>query len=381
MTTSPWHDHFVSRRERMVDALKRYIELETPSRDRELGNVLAGVLEERLRGYGARVSRTPLPPFGDVVMARWTDAAEPNAPPVLILLHYDTVWPSGTLAARPVSTDDQRIAGPGAYDMKAGMVIVEEAIRAITRNGSKPKRPVVMIVSSDEEVGSPESRRLIEEEALKAHHVLVLEPPLAGGALKSARKGVGKFVVRAHGVAAHAGLEPEKGVNAIVELSRHIPAIAELGNKELETTVNPGLISGGTSRNTVAAFAECELDVRAWTIAEAERIEAALRAITPIDPRARVEIEGGFHRPPMELTPASAELLAEATTIAAGIGQTLSHGRVGGASDANLTSALGIPTLDGLGALGGGAHAVNEHVDIDSLISRSELLAALLVGL
>jgi glutamate carboxypeptidase len=362
----------------MAEALKRYLELETPSRDRELGNILAGVLAERLSGYGAEVSRTPLPPFGDVVTARWNEAIEPSAKPVLILLHYDTVWPSGTLAARPVTIDATHITGPGVYDMKAGMVIFEEAMYGLSKSGLKARRPVVMMVTSDEEVGSPQSRRMIERQALLAHHVLVLEPPLAGGALKSARKGVGRFVVRVHGRAAHAGLEPEKGVNAIVELARHLPAIAELGNKEFETTVNPGLISGGTSRNTVPEMAECELDVRAWTLAEAERVEAALRSIEPVHPEATIVIEGGFHRPPMELTPASADLLARATEVAAGIGQTLQHGRVGGASDANLTSALGIPTLDGLGALGDGAHAQNEKVEIDSLVTRAALLASLL---
>ncbi|MCC6703596.1 MAG: M20 family metallopeptidase [Thermomicrobiales bacterium] len=370
--------HLESRRGRMVDALRRYIELETPSRDRELGNALAGLLEERLAGYGAAVTRTPLPPFGDVVTARWTEVADPAEKPVLVLLHYDTVWPVGTLAARPVTVDDTHLAGPGAYDMKASLVIVEEALLALSRTGLTPKRPVTVMITSDEEVGSPESRRAIEAEALASNHVLVLEPPLAGGALKSARKGVGRFVVRAHGRAAHAGLEPEKGVNAIVELARHLPAIADLGDKTLETTVNPGLISGGTSRNTVAAFAECELDVRAWTIAEADRVESALRAISPQHPEASIEIEGSFHRPPMELTPASAALLDQATAIAEELGQTLKHGRVGGASDANLTSALGVPTLDGLGALGEGAHAQNEKIEIDSLISRSELLAALL---
>lgn len=372
------HAQLAPRRDRMVDTLRRYIELETPSRDRELGNVLASLLEERLAGYGAAVTRTPLPPFGDVVTARWSEATEPDAKPVLVLLHYDTVWPAGTVAARPVAIDANSIAGPGAYDMKAGLVIVEEALLAISKAGLSPRRPVTVMITSDEEVGSPESRRLIEAEALQSNHVLVLEPPLAGGALKSARKGVGRFIVRAHGKAAHAGLEPEKGVNAIVELAHHVPAIAELGNKDLETTVNPGLISGGTSRNTVAAEAECELDVRAWTLSEAERIEAALRSITSYDSRARVEIEGSFHRPPMELTPASAALLDQATAIATEIGQSLTHGRVGGASDANLTSALGVPTLDGLGALGEGAHAVNEKVEIDSLISRAALLAALL---
>lgn len=366
------------RRDKMVDTLRRYVELETPTGDRERGNVLAAILSERLSGYGAEVAQTPLPPFADVVVARWRDVVEPDARPVLILLHYDTVWPAGTLETRPVSVRNGRLSGPGAYDMKASIVIVEEAILALAKAGIKPNRPVTLLVTSDEEHGSPESRALIQAEALQSAHVLVLEPPLADGGLKTSRKGVARFVVRAHGRAAHAGLEPEKGVNAIVELGQHLPVIAALGSAEYETTVNVGLISGGSSRNTVPALAECELDIRAWTVAEAERIESALRSLKPVNPAARLEIEGGFHRPPMELTPGSAALLAQAQCVAETIGQSLTHGRVGGASDANLTSALGIPTLDGLGALGEGAHAVNEQVDIDSLISRSELLAALL---
>jgi glutamate carboxypeptidase len=208
-----------------------------------------------------------------------------------------------------------------------------------------------------------------------------MEPPLPGGELKIARKGVGRFLIRVHGRAAHAGVEPEKGVNAIVELARHLPAIADLGNAKLGTTVNPGLISGGTSRNTVAPLAECDLDVRAWTLAEAERIERELRAIKPVHPEATIEIDGSFHRPPMEFTAESEALFHRAAEIAASLGQSLGQGRVGGASDANLTSALGIPTLDGLGARGKGAHAPNEQIEIDSLQTRAVLLAGLLLEL
>jgi len=365
----------------MLDTLRELIERESPTTNAELGNRLADLLAERLTALGGAVTRTPLPPYGDVLLAEWPDAVDPGAKPVLVLLHYDTVWPEGTVPRRPVSIEGNALIGPGSLDMKASIVIVEEALRAISLSGRKPSRPVRVMITSDEEVGSPESRRLIDEQARQAAHVLVMEPPLPGGELKVARKGVGRFVIRVHGRAAHAGVEPEKGVNAIVELARHLPAIAELGDTALGTTVNPGLISGGTSRNTVAPLAECELDVRAWTLAEADRIERALRAIAPVHPEASIEIIGSFHRPPMEFTPASEALFTRAAAIAGELGQPLGQGRVGGASDANLTSALGIPTLDGLGAFGKGAHAPHEQIEIDSLVQRAELLAGLLLGL
>ncbi len=365
----------------MLAALRELIELESPTNDALLGNQLADLIEQRLAALDGVISRTPLPPYGDVVRADWPEAADPGARPTLVLLHYDTVWPEGTVAQRPVAIEGNVLIGPGALDMKSSIVIVEETLRAIRASGSVPKRPIWVMITSDEEVGSPESRRLIEEQARQAAHVLVMEPPLPGGELKVARKGVGRFVIRVHGRAAHAGVEPEKGVNAIVELARHLPAIADLGNIELGTTVNPGLIAGGTSRNTVAPLAQCELDVRAWSLAEAERIEQALRSIKPVHPEATIEIVGSFHRPPMEFTPASDALFNQAAEIASKLGQSLGQGKVGGASDANLTSALGIPTLDGLGALGKGAHAPHEQIEIDSLVPRAVLLAGLLLGL
>jgi glutamate carboxypeptidase len=365
----------------MLDALRALIALESPTRNADLGNKLADLLVKRFQALGGTVTRIHLPPFGDVVLAEWSGAANPTEPPVLLLLHYDTVWPEGTVSQRPVTIDGNTLIGPGALDMKASIVIVEEALQAVRASGEAPRRSIRVMVTSDEEIGSPESRRLIEEYARQSAHVLVMEPPLPGGELKIARKGVGRFLIRVHGRAAHAGVEPEKGVNAIVELARHLPAIADLGNAKLGTTVNPGLISGGTSRNTVAPLAESDLDVRAWTLAEAERIERELRAIKPVHPEATIEIDGSFHRPPMEFTAESEALFHRAAEIAASLGQSLGQGRVGGASDANLTSALGIPTLDGLGARGKGAHAPNEQIEIDSLQARAVLLAGLLLEL
>jgi glutamate carboxypeptidase len=378
MTPTDLNSLLSDRRSAMLESLRDLIEHESPTRNADLGNRLAGRLVQRLTALGGSVSRHPLPPFGDVVLAEWAEAANVDEQPVLVLLHYDTVWPEGTLVQRPVAIEGNTLLGPGSLDMKASIVIVEEALRAVTASGRSPGRPIRVMITSDEEVGSPESRRLIEKHARQSAHVLVMEPPLPGGELKIARKGVGRFLIRVHGRAAHAGVEPEKGVNAIVELSRHLPAIADLGNAGLGTTVNPGLISGGTSRNTVAPMAECDLDVRAWTLAEAERIERELRSIQPVHPEATIEIDGSFHRPPMEFTPASEALFNRASEIAASLGHTLGQGKVGGASDANLTSALGIPTLDGLGARGKGAHAPDEQIQVDSLQPRAALLAGLL---
>jgi glutamate carboxypeptidase len=244
-----------------------------------------------------------------------------------------------------------------------------------------PPRPLRILLTSDEEVGSPSSRALIEAAARDAAYVLVLESPLPRGALKTARKGVGRFLVRVQGRAAHAGLEPENGVNAIVELARQIPRLDALMDLSRGTTLNVGLIRGGTSRNTVPALAEADVDARVWSMDEAERVTAAVRALSPHHPQAKIEVTGGFHRPPMERTPAVAALFERARAIARDLGQELGEGKAGGASDANLTAALGVPTLDGLGALGAGAHAEHEYVEAASLAPRAALLTALLLGL
>jgi glutamate carboxypeptidase len=265
--------------------------------------------------------------------------------------------------------------------MKAGLVLLEFAVEAIRSTGRALSRPIVTLWTSDEEIGSPRSRAAIEDEARRAAFALVLEPPLAGGHLKTARKGVGRFQLIVEGRPAHAGVEPEKGVSAVVELAHQVLRIHGLNDPGAGTSVNVGVIQGGSVANVVAAEAIATIDVRAATIEEARRIEAALRALSPVLPGARVRIDGGMNRPPMERSPRGVALYQQARAIGRTLGLDLGEGATGGGSDGNFTAALGVPTLDGLGVPGAGAHAVDEHVIVASLPERAALLAAALLGL
>jgi glutamate carboxypeptidase len=292
---------------------------------------------------------------------------------VLVLAHHDTVWPLGSLRTHPFGVDGNVLRGPGSFDMKAGLVMALHAISSL----SDPSG-VSLLVTGDEELGSPSSRALIEAEADGCSAVLVLEGSGAGGALKTERKGVSRYEVQVGGRAAHAGLEPERGVNAAVELAHQVLAVEALAEPGRGTTVTPTMLSAGTTSNTVPAAATLAVDVRVRHHDEQQRVDAALRALTPRVSGARISVLGGINRPPLEAT-ASASLFARAARLAGELGlDALSGIAVGGASDGNFTAGLGIPTLDGLGAVGGGAHAEDEHVLIDRLPGRSTLVAALI---
>jgi glutamate carboxypeptidase len=285
-----------------------------------------------------------------------------------VLGHHDTVFPIGTLADRPFTVDDGRATGPGVFDMKTGIVQAIHAVASLDDASG-----VELLFSSDEEIGSDTSRALIEERALACGAVLVLEPSADGGALKTGRKGVGTFEVVVHGRAAHAGLEPEKGVNALIEASHQVLAIAGLGSAEHGTTVTPTVASAGTVENVVPAEARIKVDVRVQEPGEKERIEAAMAALTTIDPDATIEVKGAINRPPMPES-ASATLLP----LALRLDSSIVGVAVGGGSDGNFTAAVGVPTLDGLGAVGGGAHSDREYVEVAMIPSRIRLLAGLL---
>jgi glutamate carboxypeptidase len=311
---------------------------------------------------------------------RWRlGAAQPDGaarsvglPRVLLLAHHDTVWPIGSLATHPFSVADGVLRGPGCFDMKAGLVLALHAVAERRPTG------VTLLVTGDEEVGSPTSRELIEAEAAGCRAALVLEASADGGAVKTARKGTSMYRVRALGRAAHAGLEPERGVNATVELARQVLAVAGIADAGRGTTVTPTMLTAGRTRNTVPDDGEFDVDVRVWDDAEQARVDAAMRALTPAVPGARLEVTGGPNRPALpEL--ASAELFGRARELAARLGlPPLEQAAVGGASDGNFTAGAGIPTLDGLGAVGGGAHADHEHVLVAHLPGRAALLAALI---
>jgi glutamate carboxypeptidase len=367
------------RRGAMLEAIGSLVAHESPSGDKPALDALADKIAARFAALGARVGRIPNEAGGDHLHILFGPTVA--AAPALVLGHFDTVWPVGMLARMPFRADGARASGPGIYDMKANLVLVEFALRALSERELSLPRPVELLLTSDEEVGSPTSRRWIEEMAGRAAYVLVPEPPLADGSLKTARKGVGRFTLDVTGRAAHAGVEPEKGVNAVVELAHQILAVQALANPAVGTTVNVGLILGGTTPNVVPASAKAVVDVRVATLGEARRIESAMAALATVVPGSVLAVSGGFNRPPMERTPAIAALFERARAIARGVGLELTEGATGGGSDGNFTAALGIPTLDGLGVPGGGAHADDEHILVDALVPRAALLAALLLEL
>ncbi|MBP2335439.1 glutamate carboxypeptidase [Saccharothrix coeruleofusca] len=305
---------------------------------------------------------------------RWRFGDGPRR--VLVVGHHDTVWPLGTLMTHPFTVDGGVLRGPGCFDMKAGLVLAMHALAALPdRSG------VTLLVTGDEEIGSPTSRALVEAEAAGCAAALVLEASAGGGALKLERKGVSRYGVRVRGRAAHAGLEPELGVNATVELAHQVLAVAALADPGRGTTVTPTLMSAGSSANTVPALGEVAVDVRARDAAEQRRVDAAMRALRPVLAGAGVEVSGGPNRPPLPGS-ASAALFERASAVAAALGlPPLSGVAVGGGSDGNFTAGVGTPTLDGLGAVGGGAHADDEHVLVAELAPRAALVAALVADL
>jgi glutamate carboxypeptidase len=362
--------------EAMLRTLESLVSSESPSDDparldattelvATLGEELLGTAPERPATTGAPALRWDLP------------ATSSDAAPVLLLTHLDTVWPAGTTTRWPFTVADGRASGPGAFDMKAGLVQAVFGLAALTRSGL-PHPPVVLLVTSDEEIGSPAGRALVEAAADGASAVLVLEASAAGGALKVARKGVGNYWLHVGGRAAHAGLEPELGVNALVAASRLVLALEELADPAVGTTVTPTLARAGSAQNTVPASAWVAVDVRASSLPEQRRVDDALHRLT-VPGGATVRVEGGINRPPME-EKAAADLFTSALRAAGRCGfPPPGAARVGGGSDGNFTAALGVPTLDGLGAVGGGAHAEGEHVLVATMPERAALLAALIV--
>ena len=357
----------------MLAALERLVLAESPSPDKPrcdaCADEVAALFAQRA---GARATRHPRSERGDHLEIR----VGAGTKPILLLCHHDTVWPAGTIARLPFRVDGDRVTGPGGYDMKAGIV---EAAFAL--EGARAARPVIVLSTSDEEIGSTSSRALIEERAREAEAVLVLEPAASGGALKTARKGIADFILEVDGRAAHAGVEPEKGVSAIEEMARQVLALKALADPSRGTTINVGVLTAGTRPNVVPAHARAEIDIRFSSAAEAERIVEAVRALLPVAEGARLRIDGGLDRPPMERGPGTVRLAALAQRLARDLGFRLEETSTGGGSDGNFTAAIGIPTLDGLGPDGGGAHADSEHLLITSWLQRTALLRRLLEAL
>ena len=359
----------------LFDLTRALVLRESPSDDVAALDQCAAELGARLAGAGATVSRVDGGATAAHVVADWPG----DGPAVLLLGHFDTVWPVGQLERMPLVERDGKLFGPGVLDMKAGVAIGAAAAKAVAAARPPGARPhITLLVTSDEEVGSRSSRAEIERRARASTAVLVLEPALAGGAVKTARKGVGEFRVIAHGIASHAGANPEAGASAVHELARQITAMEALNEPARGLSVNVGVISGGTRSNVVAEEASAVVDVRVSRMEDAARIEAALANLRPANPRVRLEVRGTISRPPMERTPGVARLFDLAREVARDIGRDLQEGATGGASDGNFTAALGVPTLDGLGALGEGPHALHEHVLVNELAPRAALVAGLI---
>ncbi len=366
-----------SRTADMVEDVERLASAESPSLDPSSQREPFRILSEHLGELDFEVERIPGRNVGDHLLAREAGATV-DGPRQLLLGHMDTVWPRGTLAAMPVREEHGRLHGPGVYDMKAGLVQMLFAMRALREQGLVPAMPVAVFINSDEEIGSPESREHIERLSRASSRAFILEPSFGpGGRLKTARKGAGDFVVTVKGIASHAGIEPGKGVSAILELSHQVQRLFDLNDPERGVTVNVGTIDGGLRPNVVAPEATAMVDVRVRTDADAERVEAEIRALEPIQEGAELRIDGGFDRPPLERTPRNRALWEEARAAARELNIPLEEAQVGGASDGNFTSRH-TATLDGLGGVGDGAHAEHEHVVVECLPERAALLSALL---
>lgn len=362
-----------------LERLRRLVEMESPSGDKVRVDRLGKVISDDWLELGLIVEMQSQMESGNQIKIRWEPAGvDPCLKPWLVVGHFDTVWPVGALLEMPFRKESHLLYGPGTYDMKADLVMAWLTVAEMQKRAITPSRPVVFLWTSDEETGSHSSRELIERQAKLAYAALVLEPPMAGGALKTARKGVGSYRVEARGRSAHAGVEPERGRSAILELAHQVIQIQSMAAAELGTTINVGQIGGGSANNVVPERAWAEVDVRVATLEEALRIDCNMQALTPVTPDVSLIISGGLNRPPMVRTRATEDLFMEARRIADRLGQSLMEGATGGGSDGNFTSAVGCPTLDGLGLEGAGAHAPHEQIDLRSLPFRATLLAGLL---
>jgi glutamate carboxypeptidase len=363
----------------MTALLAEICAIESPSTDPPAVAALATRLAADVEAVGLVPELVPVTGGGPILRARGPEAAPGGPPPVMLLGHLDTVWPLGTVSARPVRIEDGRLYGPGCYDMKAGLVVALFALRALHARGLRP--PVTVFFTPLEEVDCEPYRALMEAEMLAATAVLDFEPAWPGGAVKTSRKGSGAFTLHAHGRASHAGADLARGANAILELARQCLHISKLTDPVRGVSANVGVIRGGLRSNVVPDLAEAEIDVRFLKVDDGHWLERQLRAIRPEDPQIQLTWSGGLHYPPLERTPAVAGVYEQAVAVAAELGLPLSEVASGGASEASFAGALGRPTLDGLGGDGDGAHAEDEHVLLKSLPERAALAAGLVARL
>lgn len=374
-------NYFESRQTPILDFIRRIVEIESPSHDEIGSRAVVAIIKaeaEKLNCVDS-IEKIAVAGSGEHLVIRAFSQA--GKKPILLLGHTDTVHPRGSLAMRPFKIEGDKVFAPGIFDMKSGCALMIEALRAFEILAIKPLRPVTILLSCDEEVGSPTGRELVEREAANAAFCLVCEPSAPGGQVKTGRKGTSNYVLKADGVSAHAGLEPEKGASAILELARQIPRLHALENPAIGTTVNVCTIGGGTATNVIPSKAECSIDVRFETMEEAKRIDRAIRQIRSLDVRISLTVEGEINRPPLERTEKVKILFAKAQQTAQSFDYKLDETKVGGASDGNFVAALGVSVLDGLGVQGDGAHTNFEHILASDIPKRATLLAKLLLDL
>jgi glutamate carboxypeptidase len=369
---------FAERKDTITETIRQLVEIESPSDNKSAVDQLGALLAGRFEKIGGHAKFHRAQGFGDHLQVDFSGAR--SGKPVLLLGHIDTVHPMGTLSTMPCRVADGRLWGPGALDMKSGIALILHALEGLRtwHNDSVP-RPITVLLVTDEEVGSESSRRITESLARKSEAVLVMEPAFGmKGALKTARKGVGEYTIRVTGMAAHSGLDFDKGESAILEMAKQITAISKLVNLKRGLTLNVGLVSGGTRTNVIPAQAIASLDVRVTHMRDASVVDRQLRALKAFNRKCKLEIKGAVNRPPMERSPGVATLYKKAAEIAKQLSWKLEEASVGGGSDGNFTASLGIPTLDGLGGVGEGAHATHESIIISELPRRAALLAELI---
>ncbi|MHB1404345.1 MAG: M20 family metallopeptidase [Desulfitobacteriaceae bacterium] len=360
----------------MVEMLRSMVELESPSTCKQAVNKLVDYLASKFQEIGAAVQIIEQENSGNHLLASWGTGEEQ----ILVLCHMDTVWPLGEIKKRPFRIEGDKAFGPGVFDMKGGLVQAYYALKAVIDNGTHISQKIVFLCTSDEETGSQSSRALIEEQAAKSTFVLVPEPAVGPeGAVKRSRKGWGLYHLIVTGKSAHAGNDHDKGISAIEEISRQIIRLHAMTDPVKGTTVNVGFVNGGTLANVVADRAEAKIDLRATSQMELERAEDKILGLQPLMDGTMVKISGQINRPPLEATVQNRELYEKAKRIARRLGLELGGKNVGGVSDGNFTSALGIPTLDGIGAVGDGAHALHEYVLLSCMVKRAALIAELFV--
>jgi len=372
---------FETKRDQIVETVRQLVEIESPSDDKKAADGMAAQLACRFERLDFHAKFHRAEKFGDHLQVDFSGKRSGN--PILLLGHYDTVYPLGTLKSMPCRTADGRIWGPGTLDMKSGIAMMLHAIEGLRSwHEDTLPRPVTVLLVSDEEVGSDSSRHITESLAKRSEAVLVLEPSYGlQGSVKTARKGVAEYLLKVTGKAAHSGLDFEKGESAVMELARQIPVISKFTDLKRGMTVNVGLIQGGTRANVIPAEATATIDVRIAVLKDAKEIDRKLRSLKPFNRKCRIDLKGGLNRPPMERNQGVVSLYKKATEIAHQLGWKLSEAAVGGGSDGNFTAGLNIPTLDGLGGVGEGAHATNESILVEELARRTALLAGLLENL